>query len=323
MQACTNHFTKPAITPASHISGGLHDDSTPSQRTSQSQSGTFGHNGSTLRLHRPVAERIVSVGDRPVDYKNTLLPQDADERFLYAFAHLQALVASKPLSGGQYVAQMIAFLCRQLLMDKQPLHHVVNRPGDRRLNIEFECSPFDGSLPDDPELRRILQKASIRFGRTAFDHPSERMKLEQFLATGVLSTRQRVASVRDIIDFAAHVKGGVHFGRLESDIDAELASACAIGRVRGVQAPLIPLWPIGRVTVRAMNPLHELTQQTQPASRHTPEIEITSAGPRTVFAVLSNADGSKSAVARIQEANGTQSTWSSGEGLADPSADHD
>lgn len=195
------------------------------------------------------------MSDRPDDCENELLTQDADERFLHALAHLQALVASKPLSGGQYVVQMIAFLCRQLLMDEQPLIHVVNRPDDRRLSIKFDCSPFDGSLPDDPEVRRILQKASMMSGPTKFDHPSEPMNMGRFLAAGVLSTRQGVASVRDIVDFAAHVKGGVHFGSPKSEIDAELASACAIGRVHGVQAPLISLWPIGRVVVRALDSL--------------------------------------------------------------------
>ncbi len=276
---------------------------------------------STLQLHRPAAERIISVSDRPGDYKNELLARDADERFLHAFAQLQALVASKPLSGGQYVAQMIAFLCRQLLMDKQPLIHVVNRPDDRRLSIEFECSPFDGSLPDDPEVRPILQKARMMSGPTAFDHPSEPMKWDRFLAAGVLSTRQGVASVRDIVDFAAHVKGGVHFASPKSPVDAKLASACAIGRVRGVQAPLISLWPIGRVVVRATDSLHERIHQTHAASRHTPETEITSEGPATIFAVVSNEDGSKHAVARIQEADGTQRTWGSGEGLVEPPPD--
>lgn len=63
---------------------------------------------------------------------------------------------------------------------------------------------------------------------------------------------------------------------------------------------------------------HELIHQTHAPSPHTPETEIVSAGPATVYVVVSNEDGSKRSAARVQKADDTQWMWATGEGLVEP-----
>jgi hypothetical protein len=83
------------------------------------------------------------------------------------------------------------------------------------------------------------------------------MKRDALLSQMVLVYRGQELTVRDLIDYVAHVAGGVHFKAPKSDQQAAahaLATQIAVG---GYPAGTRTLLAVGRVVVRGLEPLEE------------------------------------------------------------------
>jgi hypothetical protein len=83
----------------------------------------------------------------------------------------------------------------------------------------------------------------------------------QFFAMVVLAIEEKEYTVAEIVKFEAYVMGGVHPGSASSTKEASLEELNKLFRVGGYAASLRQLQAIGRVVLRALEPLREKVAQ--------------------------------------------------------------
>jgi len=143
---------------------------------------------------------------------------------------------------------------RLLLLDANALVHQVNRDYGIKLRFTFHALPKIG--------QENLIAAWVRVSRS--DNPNDKSTpttdgLDGFLAAGCLGVYGRVLTVRDVIRTNAHVKGGVHVGRLQRK-DAGESGVLMIDQVLnvgGAEGSLAALRDIIKVTLEGLRPLIE------------------------------------------------------------------
>jgi len=123
-----------------------------------------------------------------------------------------------------------AGLVRKLLFDgANTLTHQVNRK--HRLKIHFSAKGGVGRWPED--LPKPTFHISFISGRDWPWGPPQLLSMDQFLGLRICSLQQMQFSVRDMLDYAAYVLGGVHAGTpkdLTQEKLAELNRSVRIGQ---------------------------------------------------------------------------------------------
>jgi hypothetical protein len=150
---------------------------------------------------------------------------------------------------------------RQLLLDSHPLLDQVNKK--YRLKIEFHVGlPSPGLLKGpDGSIWALLGGFDPETGRPG--RPTAVMTRSQFLHAKVFSDGSRVYSVRDLIVFEAHIKGGVNARIAEDDKERELNRFSEFLRYKDLRVSLGQLKAIGRVVLKALAPLRQAVEAGQ------------------------------------------------------------
>jgi len=153
-------------------------------------------------------------------------------------------------------------LLRLLLLEGDALVHQVNRDYGLKLEFRFHALPKVGQENVLAAWTRVSKSANPNDKREP-----QRGNLDDFLAAGCLGLRGRILTVRDVIRANAHLKGGVHVGRLrEKDVGG--AGVLVIDRmlnVGGAEASLAVLRDIIQVTLEAVKPLAEVVRERRAA----------------------------------------------------------
>lgn len=180
---------------------------------------------------------------------------DRDQLFLDTLADLRERVEA----GGDYSLVKATALLRQLLLDREPLVDQVNRK--HRIRLLY----LVGGKPEESiaGLRSMIPELAF-LGLLDLLHPSglppsaprELLPKDRFLRLPVLFITGRTYTVRDLIEHAAHVLGGVHSGRPEGEHERVLAEFQQL--FVGGQLPQIrSLRSISLVVLDALEPLRE------------------------------------------------------------------
>jgi hypothetical protein len=154
----------------------------------------------------------------------------------------------------------IAAILRQLLLDKNKLMDAANKGGikpkfhvgvsvygpDEHADKTF-WSMIDGI---DPEIRRPGM-------------PSAQLSRDDFLSHVVINNFGKTISIRDIIDHAANVAGGVHLDPRPKN--TPIAEAERTVMVRGYPVGAYHLKGIAKVVLRALQPIIDDVQKRQSA----------------------------------------------------------
>lgn len=154
-----------------------------------------------------------------------------------------------------------AAILRRLLLDERRLVDRVNR--DRRLKLTYRINvrPPIWQVTGDPSPITWSREDGLD-PETAHGVPQPQdVTLDRLLATLVVVHNGYEVSVKELIQHAAHVKGGVHLGEPKSDKDralSELASSLSIG---GYSAGTGPMKAIGRVVLKGLQPLRALIEE--------------------------------------------------------------
>lgn len=153
-----------------------------------------------------------------------------------------------------------AALLRKLLMDASPLMHTVNRT-HRLPKPKFVVR----GLPDltlvglpEPDGQFLGDGLDALDGAVFPTLPGQvqlELDLDKFLAHRVARVSGSNYTVRDIIDFLAHVAGGVHL-RDAKTTDEQVLQAVRV-RFLDVHPAVLQIRGIARVTLRALAALRE------------------------------------------------------------------
>ena len=176
-----------------------------------------------------------------------------DELFLRTVQDLQ----QRSTSTDEYELLIAAALLRKLLLDSNPLVDQVNRT--RRLPITFRIA-MRGPAPSGGDAPPILWVLDSGLDPTSSGGSSFKIAdvdRSRFLKRPVSLYMSEEATVHDLIDYFAHVRGAVHSAAPSKAGDLALKELEAHPWTHGVPLPMEILRSIIRVVLRAMNPLVE------------------------------------------------------------------
>lgn len=177
---------------------------------------------------------------------------DRDRLFLETLQDLETRSAG---GATEYEVLRSAVLLRELLLDESPLLHQVN--GERKTPIRFRVNVRDpiwkiaGSPPPSFWARQDgFDPYTALTGPQIAD-----LDLPAFLSQVLIISRGAEFTVKDVIRQVAHVLGGVHAGSAQQAREHALADVSASFRVGGLDPVIRSLAAVGRVVVRALQPL--------------------------------------------------------------------
>lgn len=161
----------------------------------------------------------------------------------------------KEQSNDEYEILKSSGLLRQLLLDELPLIHQINRT--YRLKVKFVIT--DAAPPSDPSLIFWNVADGLDPNTSIRARSTREVDLEEFLKTVILRFKAIDYTVRDVILFEAHVRGGVHAGTTRTEKEEDLKRIDEMARVGGFPPCLRELKAISRVVLRAVQPLRVAT----------------------------------------------------------------
>lgn len=143
-------------------------------------------------------------------------------------------------------------LLRQLFLDERPLVHEVNRRF--RLPLRFHRGAYGDELPEIGGASYWLQP-DIGLNLPSSGDP---ITLKEFLkAPCLIQDNVCKLSVADVIKGCAHIRGGIHLGKAESDQDFEFENWDEQVSVLGGAPSLAATAAICRVSLLGLAPLVE------------------------------------------------------------------
>jgi len=179
---------------------------------------------------------------------------EIDHLFLDTVTDLEQRVSS----ADPYQILGISALVRKLLLDASPLIDQANRKW--RLKVRFRVGLLRELPPGFPEPAFYSIQDGLDPDTAPPGTKSTFVSRDGFLAATVAKVDGKPLSVRDLVSFEAHVKGGVHAGKPKDEAERILQELDRLYRVGGYRASLRQLQAIGRVVLKA---LHELKQAVE------------------------------------------------------------
>lgn len=174
-----------------------------------------------------------------------LHPNYYDILFIKSLADLERKISSRD----HFEIMKCSALLRHLLLDSEALVNEVNKT--RRLKILYKVSdPSKGGFPDIPGLTPTLDWSSI----DPHGGPSILVKFDEFLRIILLRYNGESYTVKNFIDVAAHILGGVHTGKRINEKERRLNEILGI-QIGGYDVVCLNLIPITKVTLAALEPL--------------------------------------------------------------------
>jgi hypothetical protein len=181
---------------------------------------------------------------------------NVDQLFLDTLSDLEGRLHTTEQSPSDYQVVKASALLRQLLVDQQNLVDQVNRT--RRLKIRYRAS--DRKPPADPA-------PTFWTVQDGFD-PETALRRSPILEVNrdgllkcVVATLQASAgesksvTVYDLIQYLAHVEGGVHAGQPKTPMENELRVWNQFVSIGGRPSMVRSLFAVGRVVVKGLEPL--------------------------------------------------------------------
>lgn len=162
-------------------------------------------------------------------------------------------IGKRMKSQDEYEVLMITSLLRKLLVDKNPLIHLVNR--NRRLKIFFIVNDRQPPISD-----KSLAFWSAEDGfdpDTSVSHLIKPMKVneDQLLKRQIMIINGQIITVLDLIKFLSNIQGGIHAGAPTNSKEIMLKGVQKYLGIGGLPAGVRGILPISRVILKGLEPL--------------------------------------------------------------------
>ncbi len=160
--------------------------------------------------------------------------------------------------GDEYSLLRASGLIRQLILDENPLVHIVNKK--YKLKILYEVRERNRKVPpkfvvDGVELQSVISVTFAKPGKNEEQYV-EYLKLDDFLKYDIINFANQNFTVQDIIKLCAHIYGGVHAGKIKEPKDFFLDWANkTISYADGVQCGVSSIKDIVEIIINALEPL--------------------------------------------------------------------
>ncbi len=157
-------------------------------------------------------------------------------------------------SNDPYEILGISALIRKLFLDDNPLVDQVNR--ESRIKVEF-CIAVSNILnnPKIPTPDFYSEQDGLDPDTAPPMFARQTVNRDKFFKTIVMLSEGKSYTVRDTIAFEANVMGGVHAGSPKDEKDRALMTIAHTWSIGGYPASLRQLKGIGRVVLKALQPL--------------------------------------------------------------------
>lgn len=145
----------------------------------------------------------------------------------------------------------VSAILRQMLADDHPLIHKAN--ASRRIRIVFQVGMFK-QPPDEFTTFQSLEDGVDPYTRPP-GSPSKEVDINGLLRHEILIIRGTPQTIKDVIQFAANVAGGVHHTTNPKERQRLIAEYSAHFSLGGLPAGIRQLQAIARVFLRGVAPL--------------------------------------------------------------------
>jgi len=141
-------------------------------------------------------------------------------------------------------------LLRILLLDAEPLVYKINKK--YKVKLEFEVGEYKEKLPIETNLELHIRNLDVyKFPGAKTD----KTNVKELLAIKCTNYKSTEISVKDLIKYCAHIKGGIHTGKPEDTIDKALISVDDQLKMVEEESSIILLKGILRIVLRGLKPL--------------------------------------------------------------------
>lgn len=195
---------------------------------------------------------IYSPSQAPTRLREHLMVQTSphltleEERLIRSLTELQ----SRIIHADRFHLLEASGILRRLLLDTFPLVHLVNR--------EYHCKLLFPLVPERAGLREP-EGSTYTYVNLApcFSSPDEvvMLPLDSLLSQSVVKGLDMAFSVRDVINFCANTKGGIHFDKPKSQMARQLLSLDTSFQPALVDASLHALADFSWCVLQGLRPL--------------------------------------------------------------------
>jgi hypothetical protein len=179
---------------------------------------------------------------------------ESSDLLLATLSELERYIAN----GDDYSMLRASALLRQLLLDRHPLVHQVNRA--HHLKLRF-------TVCGRAHRERVLRMEPVFYSALGGIHRSgslgqhqEEISLDEFLATPVLKIYEQLVTVGDLISISANVLGGVHKGDPKTEKELAVAEFTRVASGNGPTISAAQLKPITLIALEALQPIRQRVQ---------------------------------------------------------------
>lgn len=151
----------------------------------------------------------------------------------------------------------IAQSLRQILIDNNPLLHVVNR--ERQLKVKFTVGMSVEEISEEMAELGLPIPDTHLLGEFRANQPHKDIKIDKLLSFKVVKHDGDYYSVKEVIKTCCNRLGGVHYDNPENDEEIE-AGIRKLGEILsnlGMQGAFTILVIIGNVVVEGLNDLRQ------------------------------------------------------------------
>ena len=170
-------------------------------------------------------------------------------------------LSARIVSSDPYEILGASALIRKLLLDDHPLVDQVNR--DYRVKITFDIIQPRATPPGLPAPTFWTVQDGLDPDTAPPIGQRVQISRDQFFGTVLSIVQGREFTLREIVLFEANVMGGVHAGTAKKDQEKVLESVGQQISVGGYRSSLRQLKAIGRVVLKALQPLADQVRNEQ------------------------------------------------------------
>ena len=190
------------------------------------------------------------IGEKHEDLFNLPNPDKLKDNYERFFIETIIDIIEKLRNDRKYDTIKASGLLRHLLLDKEPLVYKINKK--YKVKLEFEVIEYKEKIPIENDLElhiRNLDSNNFPGAKTV------KTSLKELLSINCINYKGTEITVKELIKYCAHIKGGIHTGKPEDKIDETLIAIDDKVKMLEEESSIILLKGIIQIILKGLKPL--------------------------------------------------------------------